>query len=516
MPITAEIGGVPVDIERGSLTIEKRIEERSTASFRVVDEAGVAAYVRGTPIEIFDAGLNTIFAGFIDNPGRARRGATGSVLIHDIACMDNHYLADKRLIVKVYTDKTLEFIVEDIITDYLAAEGVHENVAGDIQVGPTIGTAIFNYVTAAEAFDALKEYSGFTWFIDEEIHIYFMDRATVKAPWNLDMATYKPLKGSVHLSTGNPLYRNRQYIKGGKGITALMAENFTADGVMQSFAVGFPIALEPTITDSVLGAQDVGIKGVDAGEDYYWSKGDNTVYAEVIPVNGRNVEVKYYGQYPLIALASNPAAIAAMAVIDGSTGMVETIATEAEHESAAAMQESAQAKLTTYCRDAEKLIYRTVDVGLAPGQLQEITFSPFGFAAHEMLVESVSISALGELIIYEVTCIIGPSVGSWEKFFSSIITRGDRQLRVGDNYLIVLLLEQNTLEMTESTSLATDLLVDGMAGRWLNTPPIDAGSLCHVRHETMEMTESASETTHATEDYEYDDVTSEYDFATYA
>ncbi|KKK72924.1 hypothetical protein LCGC14_2899000, partial [marine sediment metagenome] len=274
MPVTATIDGNSVDIVKGSSSVEKRIEERSIASFGVADTVGSANYVRGMPVVISDPDANVIFAGFIDTPGRARVGAVGSVLSHDISCMDNHYLADKRLVVKVYTSQTLEAIVEDILTDYLVAEGVHENAAGDIETGPVIASAIFNYVKASQAFDALAELSGYIWLIDEDKHLYFRDRTTIRAPWDLDGVTYRPIKGSVHLSTGTPLYRNRQFIRGGTALTAAeQTENFTADGVLNAFTVGYPISSEPTITEDVLGVATVGIKGVDTGKDYYWNKG---------------------------------------------------------------------------------------------------------------------------------------------------------------------------------------------------------------------------------------------------
>ena len=503
MPITATIAGNSVEIQKGSLSIERRIEERSVASFSVEDITGVADYVRGNPVLIYDPDATLIFGGFIDTPGRIRVGAIGSVLRHTITCMDNHYLADKRLVVKVFTNRTLEYIAEEILTDYLVVEGVHENAAGDIETGPTIAEVIFNYVPVSEAFDALAELSGFIWLIDENKHLYFRDRATNTAPWNLDSVTYRPIKGSVRLDTGNPLYRNRQYVRGGKGVTSSeQEENFTADGVVQSFTVGYPIASEPTITETVLGLADVGIKGIDTGKDYYWNKGDATVYAEVVPANGRNVEVKFYGEYPLISMAVHPTEAATRAAIDGSSGIVEEMVTEAAHESSAGINESAEAKITEYARDAEKFIYQTRDAGLSPGQLQEITYSPFGFAAHEMLIESISVTALGDEVRYDVSCITGPLMGSWSKFFSRILTRQDNSIKIGDSLLIVLLQQSETLEMTEVTAIDEDeFAVSGLVNRWLNTAPIDAGSIHNIEHERLEMTEATSETTAPTELY---------------
>ena len=320
MPVSVTIDGNSIVIDKGSLSIERRIEERSTASFNVVDIIGAADYVRGMPVLIYDPDVTLIFAGFIDDPGRARMGVIGSHLLHNITCMDNHDLADKRLIVKSYTDKTLEYIVEDILTDSLVAEGVSE---GEIQTGPTISEATFNYVRVSEAFDALKELSGFTWYIDELKKLYFIDRTTNIASWNLDNSTYKPIKGSVHLSKGNPLYRNRQYIKGGTGITAVQTGTFTGDTVMKAFTVGYPIAQKPVVTANggVVNPNLVGIKGIDTGMTCYWNKGDATITFEA-PPDVNPVIITYYGLYPLIVRADSYTDILARLAIEGNSGIV--------------------------------------------------------------------------------------------------------------------------------------------------------------------------------------------------
>jgi hypothetical protein len=515
MACSVFINGVEVIVQRGSISIDSRIEERSTASFVVVDEPATAVYVRGMPVEIVRPGFppffKTLFSGYIDTPGRTRL-APGSGLLHDISCVDNHYLSDKRLVIKSYASETLSYIANDIFTDYLAGEGI---TVGEIQTGPTIESAIFNYVKVSEAFDALKELSGFMWRIDEYKQLFFIDRATYAAPWQLDGVTYRALKNSVHLGTGNPLYRNSQYIRGGKGVTALQTEHFTGDGIIKSFALGYPLALEPVVEEAGVPVS-VGIKGVETGFDYYWNKGDNTLFADVAPGAGVDVEVQYYGQYPLISLVRDGVAVIDRQTIEGGgSGLVEEMVTEVQHESSEAITESAQAKLTQYCQEAEKFTYRAIDHGLYPGQLQEITYAGFGFAAHEMLIESVSIIPDGELIYYTVTCITGPAMGSWAKFFSHILERQDKTIQVGDSLLLVLLQQAETLALVEATDLDSDDFSGGIVNRWIALPPTQ-GAGHNVEHEALALAEAPSIDSHATEDYEWDDADMLWGFFTWA
>ncbi|MDD5038724.1 MAG: hypothetical protein PHN78_05345 [Dehalococcoidales bacterium] len=501
-PVSIFINDTKIILSLNTLTIEKLIEERSVASFDVIDLTAAATYNRGDKVVVYEGDTavpagKKLFAGFIDTPGRGRL-ASNTGLLHEVSCMDNHYLADKRLVVKSYTDKTLSYIVNDIVTDYLAAEGI---TVGEIQTGPTLSSAIFNYVKISEAFDSLKELSGMIWFIDEEKALYFIDRSTYAAPWDLDGSTYKALNGSVKLLTGNYSYRNRQYVRGGTGLTDIQTENFTGDGIVKSFACGYPLALEPTITEDAA-AKTVGIKGVETGKDYYWSKGDNIVYAAAAPGAAVDVEVQYYGQYPLITMVSDYGQQLVRQAAEGGTGIVEDIVTEAQHESSSSIKESAKGKLLRYCKDAEKLSYATRDSGLSPGQLQKITESSLGFTAHEMLIESVGITTADDIIIYSVTAITGPVLGSWSRFFSNLLTRQDKTIKIGDELLLVLLQQPETLELTEATDIHSDDFSGGLVNRWIALPPTQ-GAGHNIEHERLELSGSTAIDSDITQGYRW-------------
>jgi len=495
---TVKIDAVTVKVQKGSTNVEKRIEERSTASFIVVDELGNAEYLRGEPVEIYD-GATLIFSGFVSTPTVGAMSPTGG-LLHRIQCMDNHYLADKRLAVKSYSDKTAGFIVADLITDYLTAEGIG---TGAVQAGATLSEAIFNYVKVSDCLDALAEASGFTWFIDEALDLYFIDRTTYSAPWNLDGSTHRAIQGTMRLASGNSKYRNTQYVRGGKGLTALQTENFTGDGDTKSFALGYPLAQEPTITEDAA-PMTVGIKGIETGKDYYWNKGDAIVYAEVAPAGAVAVEVQYYGQYPLIGKATNYAGIADRAAVEGvGSGQVEDMATETQHETSDGVSESAKAKLANYCREAEKLTFQTYEAGLEPGQMIAVTYSPFGYTAHDMLISAVTVATEAGYLLYSVEAVTGPLMGSWTRFFSDIVKRMDNTIKLGDALLLVLFVQEEELDLSEATDINSDDFSGGIVNRWIQEPPTTSEGT-NVEHEVMALAEAPAIDSHATEDYTWE------------
>ena len=187
----AIIGGVTLDLVKGSSMASQRIEERSIAEFIVIDLLGTLNFQRGQPVELYDAEDTLIFGGVIDVPEKVAMAPTGG-LYHSISCIDWHYLADKRLVVAAWAVPTSAgTIVTATHASYLAAEGV-TIPAGAVQDGPLIPEAIFNYVSVAEAYDILAEMAGFTWFIDENKQLFFIDRTTYVAPLNWSQATPKP------------------------------------------------------------------------------------------------------------------------------------------------------------------------------------------------------------------------------------------------------------------------------------------------------------------------------------
>ncbi len=193
-----------IDAKWQSIGVELRIEERGVAGFTISDVLGTGNYARGEPVEIYDLDDTLIFGGFIDIPEASKMAPAGG-LYHSITCKDNHYLVDKRLVVKSYINTLAGDIFKDIITDYLAAEGVTE---GTIEDGPLLAEAILNYVRASDGFNAIKELSGsYTWFIDENKALHFIERSSNAAPWALDGIVNRPLKGSTKLNTANSFYR---------------------------------------------------------------------------------------------------------------------------------------------------------------------------------------------------------------------------------------------------------------------------------------------------------------------
>lgn len=421
-----KISGQEVIISKDSLSIDDAIEERSIASFTVIDASGSRHYKKGEPVEIIENG-ELIFAGVIDTPKEKKVTPIGD-MYHYITCTDWHYLADKRIVAKAYELTFAGDIVIDFINTYLADEGV---TAGDIQTGPQIAEAIFNYIRVSDALNSLAEKSGFWWMIDQYKQLHFVERSTNEAPFSVTNSDME--KDSIEVEHGNSQYRNRQYIKGGRDITDPQTEYKVGDGDTKTFVVGFPIAKVPTVEVSRNGGawiqQTVGIKGLDEIKQWYWSKGDNTVVQDnAETVLGKDIDrmrITYQGEFDIVVITENPEEVENLKIIEGGgSGWVEDVADEPQTTNRDAAFQSANSKIRKYGVNGRRLRFRTWKNGLEVGQLLTVNLPDHDLNNAEMLIETVQITKEDNELWHSVSAVEGPVSGSWAKMFYAMATRG--------------------------------------------------------------------------------------------
>ena len=156
------INGQEVSARTGTLSIQDNINARSSASFVINTSVEIKA---GQEVFIYD-GATKIFGGSIDTfVKRFLLGGTEpSRKEYDITCVDFNSIADRRKIAETYTDKTVTYILTDLITNQLTGEGI---TLGTVTNGDyVVKQAVFNYVTFADVLQFIQNLTGLNWNID--------------------------------------------------------------------------------------------------------------------------------------------------------------------------------------------------------------------------------------------------------------------------------------------------------------------------------------------------------------
>lgn len=296
---------------------------------------------------------------------------------------------------------------------------------GSINRGPTVLQAVFNYVPASRALDALSELANCHWWIDAKKVIHFTERQFYQAPWVLDNPKYV---NDLQVIGGRENYRNKQYVKAGKSMTDPQTERFKGDGSQQTFAVGFPIAKVPTVKVNGV-PKTVGIKGIDTAKDWYWNKGDPTITQEkaAAPLTSTDtLEIVYQGFFDIIAVVSDEAEVEARKQAEGvGTGYYEALDENPNLTTLNAAFEFANAKLRTYAKMARKISFYTHKSGLRPGMILAANLLDRKLNNEEFLITEVGFQKLlGNNYVYTIQAVSGANLGGWTKFFRRLSERG--------------------------------------------------------------------------------------------
>lgn len=458
MPIS-----IPVDLtdyyRPSTLQIEDEINARSVARFQLVDKVGALSIEDGAPIEIYDYSGNMIFSGFTIYPRRINPIGTDAIF-YDVECVDQQCLADRYLVAESYTNQTAGYIVNTILTNYLAADGV---TAGTIQDGVILDVVKFpRSGTVTDALDQLAEICGYIWYIDYDKTLHFKSQSTETAPFNIvDNSAIL----NVNVRQDRSKYRNRQYLRGGQTPTdsPITGEAVSPkpDGVARTFVTRFPIAQAPTIyVNSVaVPASQVGVNGIDGKVtplQWYWSYGSNTITQDstqtVLSVTD-TLTIDYIGLIPLLVVTEDSAAIESRAAIENVTGVYEALETMPNVNDKQQALDIANGRLNKYTKIEREITYQTYTNGLSSGQLQTITLSKYGISAGEFLIDRITMTDLNDagVFVYDVHAVDGQAFGGWTNFFKSLIKKESGLIIDSDEKLIVLKSTVEYEDWTEST-----------------------------------------------------------------
>lgn len=448
---TVRIAGIdrPTYILNRSPDITSTLNARDVCRFSTFDRLGVYRPAIGEEV-IVVADSVRLFAGTINTiTERVEPGTT--LLVCACECVDYNQLCDRHLVARIYEDQTLKEIVEDIVAQDLAGEGI---TTVNVQTGLTITKAVFNYRTVTEAFNELADLAGYSWSIDYYKDLHFFGRETNYAPVAITGANAR----NFSVRSTRDQYRNRQYVRAGYALTSARTESFVGDGTRKSFNLAFPCGKVPSAVTVDAVAKTIGIRVVEKGKDFYWSKGDTEISqddgAEALGA-AEILAVTYQGQYPLLVDNRNSPEIAARAAVEGGSGLYEAVQDEPDYDDDSLAIDKGNALLRKYGRISKTITFETDEDGLQAGQLVDITLGGLALSG-SYLISQVSIrdaTGLGDLR-YRVTALDGEDLGGWLAFYRKLAAAGQKFVIRENEVLLMLRYAEDEVECGDSLTVS--------------------------------------------------------------
>lgn len=409
----------------GSLSVSDEINSRNTCSFTLWSSTGFRPNIGQQIVVTEDA--DTIFSGTIDEIVETREVNMYGTELNEfqIQCVDFNQICDRHHVSRIYSNQTMQAIVQDIVLQDLFGEGISST--GYIETGPIIERAIFNYQSVTEAFNDIADLTGYAWNVDYNKELHFFARETNTAPFSLTDTSNNFRR--VRVKTSREQYRNKQIIRAGQDVTNSRTETFFGDGALQTFNLSYPVAYEPTITlDTV--AQTVGIRNVDTGMQWYWAKNEKEISHDITlgAISSTQVlSVTYQGLFSLILTdIKDQVEIAARSAIEGGTGVYENVEDDPDLDTNNMAVDKANGLLRRFGKIASSIEFETDTAGLQSGQLIDINITTHGING-QYLIDTVNISDIsGQFLRYDIRALSGESQGGWADFFRRLANFGRR------------------------------------------------------------------------------------------
>lgn len=405
--------------------------------------------------------LMVLFAGTIDQMEFSKSRTGGQ---RRIVCdlVDWNQLCDRRLVPKEYLNQSSGAIVNDLITNFLAADGVVPS--SFVDVGPLVTKFVANYLTVRQVLDDLAELIGYGWYIDYDRRLHWFPMETHTAPFTLDGTTL--LHAKLHKRTTRAQYRNVQYVRAGKDLTSAQVEAFRGDGSKRTWNVGYPVAEVPSnINVNGGAAKTIGIRGVDSGKQYYWNKDTTEITqdtSEALLASTDVLNITYVGLYDVIVASKNDGQIAVRQTVEGGSGLYEQLENFTNLDGQDLALDKATGLLKKFGRLPNVLRASTDVPGLQAGMFAGANLPELGLSGN-WLLESVRISNQGTFLRYDLEAVDGEHLGGWVEFWKKFY-ESNRQFIARENEVINSLISANdAVSCTDSVSAT---LTTGATGEW--------------------------------------------------
>ncbi len=466
MSVTVTINGVDVTsrvfggAESRDVSISETLNGVGTCEFRLIEPEGAGNPALSVELGhevIFDHTVGRIFGGHIEEIRTVNVGVT-DVLTYEVVCRDYSAAAERKVVPRVFEDpadpptQTAGDIVTKLHSEFLASDGI---TLGDVESGPVIDRAIFNFVTVADALNQISELTGgaYVWRIGHDRALSFTQRTFYAAPFEISDAQldFQEAARVRSLST----YRNRQYLRGGTDESDETTERFLGDGDTRDFEMRFPVSEKPRIWVNgfeVPPASVVARGDSDDDSPWVWDEGQIRVTAKDAPEDGAQVAISYRGQFPVMVLREDSSGIAARAAVEGGDGVYESVDSASEQDTGDDARELADKLLEKYSSIPERIEYTTQKQGqLRAGQLQTVNLTGLSVNA-QYLIESLEIVVEADLAVYTANLTTGRDVAEWLLFWKEKV-RNPRVFSLdASGGLLIPITEKEQVQVSDSFS----------------------------------------------------------------
>lgn len=250
---------------------------------------------------IFKDGARFLFGGYISKVDPEEVGI-GQLFTCHVEVSDYAYIFAKKNARRAYTNKTLKFIVEDLLAEYVDA--AYGFTTTNVDTGPTLATITFDHISLQKCFEKLQKTTGYVWNVDYEKNLYFKPLTAEAAPEDIQDGVHNHEALLVAYDTSQ--VRNDVIVIGsdlGEQSESTITEEFISDGDTRAWELTEAPSEVVEITINGTPQQfslDVNERDSDIFVYSFTGKSFRLTASQSVPSVSDSIEITYYPRVPII------------------------------------------------------------------------------------------------------------------------------------------------------------------------------------------------------------------------
>ena len=476
-PLTVFIRGIKrKKIQRPYKKVDAITQQVDTLSFELYDEDGTVQPTQGEEVIIFKkSSVSAVpvkcFGGHIKSALPIEDAPGSTKFTYYIECYDYSHRLNNKHVIQTYTDKTENYIVNDIVTNF-ATEFSANNVSSDV----TISFISFNEVPCGQAIKEIARRIGRDFYVDydRDIHL-FAGSEENEAPYELteDINTTGHYK-NLRIKVDDSQLRNRIIVTGGIYLDPYDDKDIrVADGEETSFKTKYlPRGDVQAFVDVGAGfvEKTVGIDNIDTtGYDFVVNAVEGTLRNLDLAklANGHILKINYDREIRVKTQDDDQNSIDALIKIEGGDGVHMHPVRDETIDTVAAAHERGQAELSEYSNPMIQGSYWTDQSGYRSGQLLTVNMSLRRYPNRQFLIQKVTETMRADGTTFGYDIVFATRLKGLAEFLIELYDSG-KQLRIREEDTLhdLIKLASETVLISDATPTFVERNIDDNPYTW--------------------------------------------------
>ncbi|MCX6785910.1 MAG: hypothetical protein NTZ18_03620 [Candidatus Komeilibacteria bacterium] len=311
-------------------------------------------------IKVYDGAI-CIFAGTILRVNETVESGGGGV-VYEAEAVDYSYQMDKLLVARTYENKTVLYIITDILSSYAS-----DFDADNVESAREVEKIVFNQVPTSQCIQRLADTYNLFWYVDENKSVHLFDKNSNSAPFNLTDISGNFVYQSLARVVDGSLTVNTVKVRGGEYDGASYTDVITVKGSdSKSFVLSKKMANLVIELNTGAGyvAKDVGVDFIDdfTTVDVLYSYQTQSIRFENPLTDGNKIRYTGNPKVRVFAISQEPNSVSAY-------GKIEKLVRDDNIRSNAVARQRANAESLALNVPIVDASFYTYESGLRAGQV---------------------------------------------------------------------------------------------------------------------------------------------------